>query len=87
VGKAFLAASVELGDRQTTLYALALLARFATVAGKEERAGRIWGAIEAEESRGPVGHWEGEREQFASAVVVPSAEFKAGRADGLSSSF
>ena len=74
----------EVGDRQFTVYALALLARFAGAAGQAERAGRLWGAIEAEEARGPVGAWEREREQIASTVVMPSAEFEAGRSTGRS---
>jgi predicted ATPase len=74
----------EVGDRQFIVYALALLARFAGAAGQAERAGRLWGAIEAEEARGPVGAWEREREQIASTVVMPSAEFESGRSTGWS---
>jgi tetratricopeptide (TPR) repeat protein len=76
--------SREVGDRQFTVYALALLARFAGAAGQAERAGRLWGAIEAEEARRPVGAWEREREQIASTVVMPSAEFESGRSTGWS---
>jgi hypothetical protein len=72
------------GDRQNTVYALALLARFAGAAGQAERAGQLWGAIEAEEARGPVGHWEREREQIASTVIMPSPEFESGRSTGRS---
>jgi predicted ATPase len=74
----------EVRDRQFTVYALALLARFAGAAGQAERAGRLWGAIEAEEARGPVGHWEREREQIASTVAIPSPEFESGRSTGRS---
>ena len=74
----------EVGDRQLTVYALALLARFAAAAGQAERAGRLWGAIESEEARGPVGQWEREREQIASTVVMPSPQFESGRSTGRS---
>src|SRR5439155_14781379 len=74
----------EIGDRQGTVYALALLARLASAAGRAERAGRLWGAIDAEEALGPVGHWERQREEIASSVVLPSPEFESGRLTGLS---
>jgi tetratricopeptide (TPR) repeat protein len=74
--------SRELGDRQFTIYALGLLARFANTGGRAKRAGRLWGAIEAEEARGPVGQWEREREEIASAVVTHSDAFEAGRSAG-----
>jgi hypothetical protein len=32
--------------------------------GDVERAGRLWGAVEAEESRGPVGAWVRERARY-----------------------
>ena len=67
-----------------TVYALALLARLAGAAGQAERAGRLWGAIEAEEARGPVGYWEGDRERIASTVVISSTEFESARSAGRS---
>jgi len=73
----------ECDDRQLTLYALALLARLAAKDGQADRAGRLWGAIETEESRGPVGHWENERDQeLASTVARESPEFEEGRSAG-----
>jgi hypothetical protein len=73
----------ECDDRQLSLYALALLARLAAKAGHAERAGRLWGAIETEESRGPVGHWESEREiELPSIVADSSPEFEQGRSSG-----
>lgn len=75
----------ECNDRQLTLYALALLARLAAKDGHAGRAGRLWGAIETEESRGPVGHWESERDnEFASTVETTSPEFEQGRSTGRS---
>jgi predicted ATPase/class 3 adenylate cyclase len=72
----------ECDDRQLTLYALALLARLAAKAGQAGRAGRLWGAVETEESRGPVGYWERDRDELASAVATPSAEFERGHSAG-----
>jgi predicted ATPase len=73
----------ECDDRQLSLYALALLARLAAKAGHAERAGRLWGAIETEESRGPVGHWESEREIELPSIVADSLpEFEQGRSSG-----
>ena len=74
---------VKVGDRQNVLYALALLARVAAQDGREARAGRLWGAIEAEEARGPVGAWEGDREQEEHAVLAAAgAAFDSARAEG-----
>ncbi len=65
------------------MYALALLARFAASSSQSERAGRLWGAIEAEEARAPVGAWEHQREEFAAPVLADGGpEFEAGRAAG-----
>ena len=72
----------EVGDRQQTLYTLALLARLERAAGQAKRAGRLWGAIETEEARGPVGHWEREREEIASTILTPSPAFESGRSSG-----
>ncbi len=72
----------ELGDRQFTVFALALLARFASTGGDVTRAGRLWGAIEAEESRAPIGQWERQRAEEAALIVVAGAQFEAARAEG-----
>jgi predicted ATPase/class 3 adenylate cyclase len=71
-------------DRQLMLFALARVARLAASGGEDEKAGRLWGAIEAEESRGRVGQWERQREEHASTVVKDSPEFERGRAAGRS---
>ena len=39
---------------------------------------------ETEESRGPVGLWEGKRDEFALTVATPSPEFEQGRSSGRS---
>jgi hypothetical protein len=78
-----LAPLAKVGDRQNVLYALALLARVAAQDGREARAGRLWGAIEAEEARGPVGAWEGDRDQEAHAVLAAAGDaFDSARAEG-----
>ncbi len=70
-------------DRRQIVYALALLARFASAEGDVGRAGRLWGALEAEEARGPVAGWEHERAQFAEAILVHTgSELEAARVDG-----
>ena len=72
----------DLFDRQSIVFALALLARFATETGQVERAGRLWGAIEAEADRAPVGYWERHRDEFAALVVHESPEFEQAREVG-----
>jgi tetratricopeptide (TPR) repeat protein len=68
----------DLGVRHLILYSLALLARFALAAGRPERAGRLWGGIEADEARGPIGAWQHDREEFAAAILpFADAEFEA----------
>ena len=85
-GRGALRLSRECEDRQMTLFSLGLLAQLEAEAGRADRAGRLWGAIEAEESRGPVGHWDDDRDEVASAVVMTSPEFEQGRSSGRSMS-
>src|SRR6202040_1735804 len=73
--------SQKIVGRQSTLYALALLARFAVADGRVERAGLLWGAVEAEEGRGPVGAWDRDREEYAGPILAHAGpEFEAARA-------
>jgi predicted ATPase len=75
--------SHELGDRISVVFALARLARLAAEAGQDQRAGRLWGAVEAEEESGALGAWYGERERFAPAILAHAGpEFERGRAEG-----
>jgi predicted ATPase/DNA-binding SARP family transcriptional activator len=60
----------RIGDRQLCVYALAYLACAGAESGDARRAGRLWGAVEAEEARRPLGHWEGAREQYAARVFA-----------------
>jgi predicted ATPase len=81
-GREALRLSHGLADRQLTVFTLATLASFATAAGRPERAGRLWGAIEAEEMRGPIGQWERNREEYAAKILLSSPEFEAARSAG-----
>ena len=75
--------AIRMGDRLHTIHALALLAWVATETGQPARAGCLWGAIEAEEARGPVGQWEDDRATYAAIVLARAGpEFERGRADG-----
>jgi non-specific serine/threonine protein kinase len=75
--------SRRIGDRQLTVYALAYLACAAAESGDAHRAGRLWGAVEAEEARRPLGHWEGAREQYAARVLERRAsELESGLREG-----
>jgi tetratricopeptide (TPR) repeat protein len=72
--------SQRLNDRVGKVYGLANLAWLAAEGGAAFRAGRLWGAIEAEEFRGRIGPWEGERETYAAHVLaVRGPEFERGR--------
>jgi non-specific serine/threonine protein kinase len=59
----------RIGERRCAVYALALLAGAAIESGNTRKAGILWGALEREERRGPVGQWEDERKQFAAAAA------------------
>ncbi|TMK95879.1 MAG: adenylate/guanylate cyclase domain-containing protein [Actinobacteria bacterium] len=73
----------QIGDRQVRVYMFALLARAAATQAQQERAGVLWGALESDEKRGPVGQWEDERDQYAAHVLeCEGPEFERGREDG-----
>ena len=70
-------------DRQMTVFTLARLARLAAESGDERRAGVIWGAIEAEEKRNPMGAWAKEKERLGAPVLAHGGpEFNRGREEG-----
>jgi predicted ATPase/class 3 adenylate cyclase len=78
----------EIGDRQMTVFALARLARVAAEAGRMEEAGLLWGAIEAEEARRPMGAWAKERDRLATPVLVRAGpDFERGRDRGRQLAF
>jgi predicted ATPase/class 3 adenylate cyclase len=75
--------SRRIGDRQFSVFELAQLARTAAARGDAERAGWLWGAIEAEEARGAIGRWEHQRDEVAKAVLAACGPaFEDGRAEG-----
>ena len=78
-----LAVLLPLRDRQLLVFGLAMLAALEAEQGQAEHAGRLWGAVEAEEQRGAIGQWEGEREQFEQTVLAHAdANLQAGRDAG-----
>jgi predicted ATPase len=73
----------DIGDHQMVVFTLARLARIAIETGQVERAGLLWGAIEAEERRSPMGAWSKEREHHASRVLAHAGpELERGRRRG-----
>ena len=73
----------EIGDRQMVIFTLARLARIAAETGNPERAGLVWGAIEAEERRSPMGAWAKERERLGAPVLLHDGpDFERGRKQG-----
>jgi hypothetical protein len=88
-GRSCLATLNRAGDRQNTVYALALLAWHAAATGEARRGGVLWGAIEAEEARGPIGAWAGERDLYERRVNAAAAgpAFEEGRRAGRGLSF
>jgi predicted ATPase len=82
-GREGLGHALRIGDRQLTVYLLALLSVSAAAQAEPERAGVLWGALEREEERGPVGQWEGERDAYWSRVQPGDFEqFELGRSRG-----
>jgi tetratricopeptide (TPR) repeat protein len=48
----------RMDDRQNVIFVVATLALVARARGDDERAGWLWGAIDAESARAPIGRWE-----------------------------
>jgi tetratricopeptide (TPR) repeat protein len=74
--------AAEIGDRQWIFSGLTLTAWVAAAGSRPEAAGRLWGALEAEADRAPVGQWELERDDYAVHVVSATPEFEIGREAG-----
>jgi hypothetical protein len=73
----------EIGDRQMVVFTIARLARVAAETGRRERAGLLWGSIEAEEARRPMGAWAKERDRLAAPVFAHAGpEYERGRETG-----
>jgi len=70
-------------DRYTAMEALALLASIEATANQLERAGRHWGAVQAEEERAPTGLWQDMRTTYEDAFEEHADEaFRRGEAVG-----
>lgn len=74
----------RMDDRSGKVYDLAILAWAAAERRDAHRAGKLWGPIEAEETRGPVGRgWEAQRGEYASHLAsVAGPEFEQARREG-----
>jgi predicted ATPase/class 3 adenylate cyclase len=71
--------SSAMRDRVAVVYELRLLAEIAAQSGDAKRAGTLWGAVEAEKARAPVGFW-----LHGTAPIEPSlAADDPAYADGL----
>ncbi|MCP9486238.1 MAG: hypothetical protein MSC30_10270 [Gaiellaceae bacterium MAG52_C11] len=78
----------RMNDRRHAAYALAELARGALGRGEDEQAGTIWGAIEAEEARAPLGDWPQYRAAYAEQLArQEGGELERGLRAGRSLSF
>ena len=75
-----------IGDRQSIVFNVAMLAHHAALTGHGRRAGRLWGGIQAEVERGrPMGQWELEQEAIRAKVATRAGpDFSAGVGPGRS---
>ena len=63
-----------IGDRQSSVFGLVLLAYIAARRGDHAHAHLLWGAVEAEADRAPIGQWEPEREDYRITVLLAEGE-------------
>jgi predicted ATPase/DNA-binding SARP family transcriptional activator len=78
-----LALAREIGSRQSMVHGVGLLAREAAAKGRPERAGRMWGGLEAEVERRVVGQWESEHDARRAQVAgLAGPGFHAAVAEG-----
>ncbi len=78
-----LAVASEIGDRMHAVFAAAELASAATAVADPVSAGRLWGAIEREETLGVIGQWSAYRDVYAALVPRDGDRgFEQGRAEG-----
>jgi len=69
-------------DRNSLGYSLSLWAILAAKRGEDELAGRIWGGLEAEVARRPLGHWRAIVAFATPFLPQGSPDYEAGRAAG-----
>lgn len=83
IARETVAIAARISDRQNIVFALAVLSRVAAEGGRLENAGLLWGAIEAEERRGPIGEWDRQRDDYAANIpAFGNPIFEAARAAG-----
>ncbi len=63
-----------IGDRQSSVIGLVLTAWLAARRGDHAQAHFLWGTVEAEEERGPIGQWESEREDYRVRILLAEGE-------------
>jgi predicted ATPase len=78
----------QMDDRQHMVFALAALSLVARERGDDKRAGWLWGAIEAESARAPIGRWETVYRQEYEQLILEGAGagFERGLQEGLRTS-
>ena len=68
---------------QNCVFSCGQLAVMAAERGDGERAGLLWGAVDAEAASGRVGQWERERPEFEAIVrTVDGPAFRRAHAEG-----
>jgi predicted ATPase/class 3 adenylate cyclase len=77
-----LALSSSMHDRSAIVYELGLLAEIGARSGDAGRAGALWGAVEAEATRAPVGRWLHGPVRFQPSLTDADAGFDQGRSEG-----
>jgi predicted ATPase len=74
-----LTAAHSIGDRQWSVWGVAIAAWMAAEEGRAFEAGRLWGALEAESERARIGQWEaGERDRWVDRIVRSVPDFDQG---------
>jgi tetratricopeptide (TPR) repeat protein len=75
--------SLGLGDRRRVVLTAAKLAVIVAERGDAELAGRLWGAIESEQTSRPVRQWENDRQKLEALVLrVDGPAFVRARTEG-----
>jgi tetratricopeptide (TPR) repeat protein len=78
-----LAIAEQVRDRAGRVFGVGLLARIAAERGQVARAGRLWGAIEAEDAVAPLGGWRRHRAACETAILSAAGPvFERARATG-----
>jgi hypothetical protein len=80
-----LAMAERFHDRAGRAFGVGILARVAAERGEQERAGRLWGAIEAEQAGAPLGGWRRHRDACEARILeLAGPNFEQARAEGRS---